>query len=109
MTDNEIELFLTLKFSNLGEVVDAFKEAINAPVGYTVLGSSSNDIMDAIGEWVEQGAPKELEIPDDKVALFLNLKFGSLKKAYYYWQNNPDNNLSKAELNMVMDYVVLPE
>ena len=108
MTEEQAQLFLTLKFTTIPEVVAAFTKAINAPKGYT-FEISTDTVMKGIGYWVEQGAPETITITKDNVEFFLIIKFGSTEKAYYYWVNNPNHNLSDIELETVMDYIPAPE
>ena len=108
MTDKDIELFLTLKYSDMQQVVEAFKKAICIPKGHLVKDADLKLVQQGIKEWVEAGAPRDFIIPKDRVEFFLKIKFGSLKDAYYFWINTPpgvENGLTEDELKMVMDYI----
>lgn len=110
MTDDDVQLFLTLKFSSIGEVVEAFKKAIHVPKGH-VCEIPDATIQRALKEWVKAGAPQDMTIPEDLVEFFLIVKFGSVKNAYYYWVNTPPgvpHGFSDDELKVVMDYVEPP-
>ncbi len=101
MNDEQIELFLNLKFSNMKEVLDAFAEATDVPTN-----AFSEDVIKIIDEWATQGAPKKLNITDGNVIVLLKAKFGSIKKAYDHWISFPQTHgLSDIELQIVMDYI----
>lgn len=107
MTDEDAEMMLSLKFKDMEEVIAAFKEAIRIPKGH-ISDPTSDQIRAGVLEWVKMGMPDEIIIPDNLVEIFLTIKFGSPKQAYYFWVNTPpgvEHNLSDSELKYVMDYV----
>lgn len=108
MTDDDIQIFLTLKYSSMDECLHAFKQAIGYPRYEGLPYKIPNEvIMAGIKAWVEAGAPRKMDIPEDKTEFFLKLKFGNLKNAYDYWIacGKQPNYLSDNELKIVMDYV----
>lgn len=107
MTDDEVQLFLSLKFPNIGQAVQAFKKAINAPEKVPV-----DNIMVLLSMWTEQGAPETFEVSEEIAERVLVLKYGSISNAYYNWVNLPPNaysRLSINELRIVVDYVPVQE
>ena len=108
MTDDDVQLYLTLKYSSMEEVLDAFRRAINVPDSYLIKHANYSEIEEGIHKWVEKGCPEYLDIAPEDTELFLCVKFGSLSNAYWWWHNTPPgslHHLSKRELNAVLDYV----
>ena len=71
MTEEEVQVFLSLKYNDISEVITAFKEAVNMP-GERVV----ENVPELLNEWCEQGCPKTLDIPKDRTEMFLLWKFG---------------------------------
>ena len=108
MTDDEVELFISLKYANMDAVLTAFRRAINVPDGYLIKHANFGAVSKGVHKWVEQGCPEHMDIAQEDTEFFLRVKFGSLANAYWWWHNTPagnDHNLSKFELNAVLDYV----
>jgi hypothetical protein len=112
MTDDEVEVFLSMKFgmNNATEVVNKFKTAFDI---HGREGAASDEtVQAAVRLWAEHGAPEKFEVTETTAPFMLKLKFGSLKKAYAYWVNLPRNThsgLSEHELKLIIDYVDKPK
>ena len=92
----------------MGEVLTAFRRAINVPAGYLIKHANFADIQKGVHKWVEAGCPEHLDITQEDTEFFLCVKFGSLANAYWWWHNTPPGNphhLSSNELTAVLDYV----
>jgi hypothetical protein len=109
LTEEEAELFLTLKFGTQDRVMEAFDNAIGLPWGYLRRSGGQADIVaKGIHKWVEQGCPDTMDIANEDVEFFLELKFGSVQEAYFHWVRTPPgypHGLTEKELAMVVDYV----
>ena len=108
MTDDEVELFISLKYANMDKVLTAFRRAIDTPESYLIKHANFTDVAKGVHKWVEQGCPDKLDIAPEDTELFLCVKFGSLSNAYWWWRNTPPgskHHLSKHELTAVLDYV----
>ena len=109
MTEKDAELFLTLKFSSMDDIMVAFDNAIGVPHGHLRGTSAHHDMVrTGIMKWVEQGCPDKMDIADEDVDFFLKLKFGGLQEAYNHWVRTPPGNphgLTEKELAIVMDYI----
>jgi len=108
MTDADVQLFLTLKFSSMPELVDALRYAVGVGPLHSATDAAVNEVLK---EWAIQGCPEKIVIPDNKASLFLCFKFGTVKQAYEYWVSvapGEPHGLCDAELTIVMDYVAPP-
>lgn len=106
MNDKDLELYLTLKFNNIGDALAAFKKAIGEPKGHLIKNPATEHIARGIRKWVKAGCPDTMEIADEDVELFLIVKFGSLAAAHHHWVNTVPGNphdLSDKELTVVLD------
>jgi hypothetical protein len=111
MTDEDIELFLSLKFPKAEDVIAAFRKAAGIPPRIDTTGADSNVVAQAIRYWAELGCPEYIDIPREDAELFLILKFGSIDAAWDYVMSRPPgehHGLSDSEILMVMDYVKPP-
>lgn len=111
MTEDEYELFLTLKFNNMDDVIDHFRSAVGIPEWAVTTGTNPKIVATAIRYWVEAGAPSEYEIPPEQAEHFLKLRFNSVDAAYDYLMDLPpgiEPGLSDNELAVLMDYVKPP-
>ena len=106
MTDDEIQVYLSLKFSSLGEVVRAFKRATGLPENREI---PEGTLMKLIDEWVQQGAPAQFHVPPEKTESFLRIKFGTIEKAYQYWCTHRPNEFNKAEEAIMLDHIAKPK
>lgn len=108
MTDEEAQVFVRLKFSNMLDVVSAFMEAIGAPRDHRTGQSNTNVIREGVKKWIAQGCPERLCMTSEDVDFFIKLKYGSIRDAYYYWVNTPpgtQHNLSEEELIRIIDFI----
>lgn len=108
MTDDDLQLYLTLKFNNISDALAAFKKAIHEPKGHLIKNPATEQIATGIRKWVKAGCPDEMDIEDEDVKLFLIVKFGSLAAAHHHWVNTPPGNehsLNERELTVVLDYL----
>lgn len=107
---DDVKFLLDLKFNTVEDVVKAFKEAIDAPQTFAHdPGIRQEVLMKAVTMWAMDGAPKKFDITEDNVDLIIQVKFGSLQRAYNYWTMMVDpgtqNNLSDLEYQRIVDYV----
>ena len=112
MTDDDVQIFLTLKYSSIGKCVQAFRRSLGYPPDHhgSHMSKLSNigSTMTALKVWVELGCPAVLTIPDDKVLLFIEFKYGSLEDAYDRLMSihpGDGNPFTDAELKLIIDFV----
>jgi len=90
------------------ELVDALREAVGVGPLHCATDVAVNEVLK---EWVIQGCPKRIVIPDNKASLFLCFKFGTVKGAYEYWASvapGEPHGLCDSEMQIVIDYVEPP-
>jgi hypothetical protein len=82
MTDDDVELYLTLKFSSIAETMMAFRKAIGYPDGHIAVKINTDWTVRGIHLWTEQGCPEVMDIDPIDAEFFLKIKFGSVRAAY---------------------------
>ena len=108
--NEDVKFLLDLKFNTLEEMVKAFKAAIGAPrVFADDPGVRQEVLMRAVSLWAQEGAPNKFEITEQNVNLILEVKFGSIERAYRHWilKSDPDvySNLTQIEYNRMLNYI----
>jgi len=108
MTDDEFQVFVTLKFNGLQDIIDSFRNAIGIPSWADTDGSNTDAAIKCLEFWAEAGAPDKYEIPIDEAEAFLILRFGSVDAAWDYVMSRPfgeGHGLQENEIKVVMNYV----
>lgn len=108
MNEKDIELFLTLKFTDMDSVLAALRNAAGVPEWADTSSANPDAIKAVLQQWVELGAPNTLEITRENAELFLRFKFGSIDNAYDFVISCPpglDHGLSEPEYLTVLDHV----
>jgi len=103
VTEDEQQVFLSLKYSSIGEVITAFEVAVNMPGVRTV-----ENVPPLLNLWCEQGCLETLDVTKDNAEMVLIWKYGSVFNAYHYWINLPPGmytRLTMHELRLVVDHV----
>ena len=112
MNDKDVELFLTLKFTDMDSVLDALRKAAGVPEWADTSNANNKAVRKVLRMWVELGAPDTLDITRENAELFLDFKFGSVDAAYDFVVGCPpgiEHGLSEPEYLTVLDHVKLPK
>ena len=109
MTDDEMHMYIKLKFGGIGQLVSAFRQALRLPPRPSAKWPSpnENDLWSLLKIWIEHGSPEEFDVTENILELTLRVKFGSLKNAYEFWVANGEESekyLSPLEQKAVIDY-----